>query len=421
LQEIPTTSYEILSADWLDSDTYRVEAVLQPGHRLISLDIRQPVNRWQVADIQPAVATPPAPAPIEAVAPAAQPAGQGQLVFQTVSGGDICLINADGTGLRRLTQGIDPELSPDGRQVAFTRWGEAGGGTVYVWDLASDSERAVLSESRLAKSPTWSPDGQKIIVSFQQGKQQDFSEEECDTFDWDDNIHVRAVGGRIEFERYEIGPGGLSLCYMLRPDTHWRLRQVDVATGQFQDIPSDQYSYGPSWHPVNLDQWLYKGEQGLILYDGRTGQAQPITQDFQDHSPVISPDGSRIAVSYRQHDHWEIHAMNIDGSNRQRLTETPLTYLARRDLIVKKEVDGAMRFVPTENQQWNNAAPAWSPDGHSIAFLTDRSGWWEIWVINADGSNQRPMFPGGVLDQLTFSYTGVDERMLSWRIAPSAQ
>jgi Tol biopolymer transport system component len=60
-------------------------------------------------------------------------------------------------------------------------------------------------------------------------------------------------------------------------------------------------------------------------------------------------------------------------------------------------------------------SPAWSPDGSQIAFLTDRTGHWEIWVMNADGSNQRPMFPDEVNDQLQITYDFVDERMLSWK------
>jgi hypothetical protein len=35
--------------------------------------------------------------------------------------------------------------------------------------------------------------------------------------------------------------------------------------------------------------------------------------------------------------------------------------------------------------------------------------------MNADGSNQRPMFPNGALAGITLNYFGVDERMLSWR------
>jgi hypothetical protein len=59
--------------------------------------------------------------------------------------------------------------------------------------------------------------------------------------------------------------------------------------------------------------------------------------------------------------------------------------------------------------------PSWSPDGSQIAFLTDRNGQWEIWVMNADGSNQQPLFSANTLAGLMLQYNGVDERALSWR------
>jgi TolB protein len=140
-----------------------------------------------------------------------------------------------------------------------------------------------------------------------------------------------------------------------------------------------------------------------------------VTADGRDHSPVLSPDGGKIAVSYWQDGHWEVHVLNADGSGRQRLTSTPLTVLAANRQLTRAVVDGKERVVSTPNPTWNNAAPVWSPDGSQLAFLTDRTGQWEIWLMQADGTNQRPMFPNGALDGLTLSYAGVDERMLSWR------
>jgi len=84
---------------------------------------------------------------------------------------------------------------------------------------------------------------------------------------------------------------------------------------------------------------------------------------------------------------------------RVRLTNTPLW-----------ETSG-----PDEKPAWNNVAPVWSPDAIQIAFLTDRTGRWEIWVMNADGSNPQPMFSDAVNDQLDIQYNFVDERVISWR------
>ncbi len=82
-----------------------------------------------------------------------------------------------------------------------------------------------------------------------------------------------------------------------------------------------------------------------------------------------SPDGKRIAC-YAYHDErktWSIHTMNIDGTNRKRLTHV--------------------------KNKWDSS-PAWSPDGRKIAFArayNNTEGVWqeEIWIMNSDSSEQR--------------------------------
>jgi Tol biopolymer transport system component len=107
----------------------------------------------------------------------------------TRSGGDLFLINATGTGLRKLASGvIDPVVSPDGKQVAFTRWDGAKFGALYVLNLDDNSERVLTDGIRQPKSPAWSPDGQNIIVSFQHGGTVD-PKPECRKFDLDDGFH----------------------------------------------------------------------------------------------------------------------------------------------------------------------------------------------------------------------------------------
>lgn len=58
-------------------------------------------------------------------------------------------------------------------------------------------------------------------------------------------------------------------------------------------------------------------------------------------------------------------------------------------------------------------APTVSPDGKQVVFLTDRAGPWQLWVMNADGSNQRPLAPEA-LAGVTFQVDFNDERMVDW-------
>ncbi len=355
----------------------------------------------------------------------------GIIVFQTASGGAIYAVDADGGNLRYLTTGMDPALSPDGQWVAFTRWVDTQNGafgSLWVINVNGTGERVILNDVRQPKSPAWSLDGAQIAISMQHGGRVQ-EERKCS-------------GQRPPREAYDVDvnrddEGDVTFCYTLPPHPYWGLRVVNVATGEFEDLPNDLFSYSPAWDPANSWRLVYDGERGLMNLDLNQGTTWELTQDANDHSPVFSPDGSKIAVSYWQNDHWEIHVLNADGTGRVRLTETSVR--ARLEQMVNGEMP----------QSWNNTAPTWSPDGSQIAFLTDRSGQWEIWVmpapcrdgapgaqapwpagashlcradrcrqdgqVAADGSNQRSLVSAEALDGVTLQYNGMDERMLSWQ------
>jgi hypothetical protein len=333
----------------------------------------------------------------------------GTIVFQTVSGGPIYTVEPDGSNLRYLTTGMDPALSPDGQQVAFTRWegsGHGAFGSLWMIDLDGSGERMIVGDVRQPKAPVWSPDGRQIAISSQEGGRLQ-PESKCGRGLPSEPLLADSDGDyfRVVVEIDDDGEVETKLCYTLAPHPFWGLRLVDVDTGAFQDLPGDLFSYAPAWDPANDWHLVYDGEQGLVNLDftRSEGATWPLTDDVHDHAPVFSPDGSQIAVSYWQHDHWDIHTMNADGSGRTRLTKTPLR------AVVEARINGG------QGQAWNNVAPAWSPDGNQIAFLTDRTGRWEVWIMNADGSNQKPLFPAEVQDQIEISYESVDERVLSWK------
>jgi dipeptidyl aminopeptidase/acylaminoacyl peptidase len=327
---------------------------------------------------------------VRQTAPSRSEGLDGRLIFTTSSGGELYTVQADGTDLRRLAGGvIDPVLSPNGRSVAFVRWDGAKQGALYTIDLASGRERVVLGGIRQPKSPTWSPDGEAIIISFQHGGRP-APEEICKEYDYDDGI--RLPGDIAEITKFRMSSDGIVLCYILRKDLRWGMRRIDLSSGEFEDLPVNDYSYNPAWDPQNPWRVVYDGEKGLMAFDVNRNSQWELTTDRRDTGPVFSPDGRYLALTYKQHDHWELYTLDLETGERNRLTKPPIL----------------------ADPQYNSAAPAWSPDGTHLAFLTDRTGRWEIWVMQADGSNQRPLLPPEIQAKLNFEYYGVNERMLNW-------
>jgi TolB protein len=87
---------------------------------------------------------------------------------------EICLINRDGSGFRRLTTTRDvddsPAWSPDGSTIAFITipldpWDGASAATIAV--MTPSGTDVVLLTSGF--DPAWSPDGSKLVFARSDG------------------------------------------------------------------------------------------------------------------------------------------------------------------------------------------------------------------------------------------------------------
>ncbi|MDH7516319.1 MAG: hypothetical protein QHI48_10670, partial [Bacteroidota bacterium] len=85
--------------------------------------------------------------------------------------------------------------------------------------------------------------------------------------------------------------------------------------------------------------------------------------------PQVSPDGTVILYVVTWYDleknkaNSDIYAVDIDGKNPRRLTDSP----------------------------GRDERPRWSPDGKTIAFISDRGGGQQVWLMNHDGSSPRQL------------------------------
>jgi hypothetical protein len=205
---------------------------------------------------------------------------------------------------------------------------------------------------------------------------------------------------KVKIDRKSDTEVDVDFCYTLPPDPHWGLRVVSLADGTFEDLDGGAYAFRPAWDPAQPWRVVSDGGHGLLAVDVTRHNPHKLTQNVNDGAPVFSPDGRFIALAAGQGSQGHnIFRMNSDGSGRIRLTNTPLWAAVQ----------------PGGQQAWHNVAPAWSPDGARIAFLTNRTGRWEVWGMNPDGSNPHPLFSEAVNDQLPIAYNFVDERVISWR------
>ncbi|MEK7831042.1 MAG: hypothetical protein AAB401_08150 [Acidobacteriota bacterium] len=109
---------------------------------------------------------------------------------------------------------------------------------------------------------------------------------------------------------------------------------------------------------------VIRSEDGLII--GSTQFKGTTT------SPSVAPDGRIVFSSSKDGDSMELFVANEDGSGARKITRG--------------------RSV--------NISPRWNPKtGREIAFVSDRGGAPQIYIIGADGTNERPLLSlGGQMD-----------------------
>ena len=85
--------------------------------------------------------------------------------------------------------------------------------------------------------------------------------------------------------------------------------------------------------------------------------------------PTVSADGDLVAWH-----EWDLAAMSWTASR----------------IVVARRSDGAMHVV-AGGDDIAVGQPRFSPDGARLAFVTDESGFWNVHIADADGSNPRPL------------------------------
>jgi uncharacterized protein YraI len=303
----------------------------------------------------------------------------GVLVFQD-GRGSIYAYNLARGEVRFLASGFDPAISKDGGKVAYL-----GGDGIRTINIDGSGDRLAFASSDLITSPKWSPDGERIVFSRIIG------EYKCWQTEYMGCVTLRELRERFPF----VPPALLQKIFLSAYDRvafpNFGLTRVNTQGEEFRDIAALDSAQTPDW---NEDGIVYQSKAGIeITQDTPDGKTRSVQWGNWDWDPDWAPNGGPIAYQSKEGSHWEIFRINPDGSGVVALTR-PVTTLV--------------------DQLPSNVAPAFSPDGSQVVFLSNRrddndAGPWRLWVMNADGSNQRPL----PID-LEIDYGFGGEQVASW-------
>jgi dipeptidyl aminopeptidase/acylaminoacyl peptidase len=233
----------------------------------------------------------------------------------------------------------EPQLSPDGRLVAYVVTGltEEGDDTqsdVWLVPAAGGEARALTSSPANDDSPRWSPDGKELAFLSERPRPGKTDGDEGKRQIWltrpdggEPRLLTRSAGS---VSRFEWSRDGKTIAYLAR----------EAKSEERKKKEKDKDDW---WTPAEMYPWVR-----LWVMDVATREARQITKERHATGFSLSPDGQRLVVA---------------------LQPTPLandTYDS--DLFLVPTGGGSP--VPLVVRPGHDSSPAWSPDGKWIAFVT---------------------------------------------------
>ena len=195
---------------------------------------------------------------------------------------DIYAMNADGSGLTRLTHdpGDDhvPAWAPDGQSIAFSSRRD-GDWEIYLMDANGTNQVNLTNHSSHDYDPSFSPDGSRIVFNTRRN---------------------------VSTELYAMDADGSNL--------------TRLTNNSLPDVE-------PAWSPDGT-RIAFRALRGgdyeiLVINADGTGEVNLTNNPARDQSPSWSADGSQIAFESDREGDRHVFVMDADGSNPTRITNNP--------------------------------------------------------------------------------------------------
>ena len=266
--------------------------------------------------------------------------GKSEIVYtqRGEGGSEIRIMNADGSGSRRLGPGSGPCWSPDGSKIAFSMTVDDNTDIYYMDSADGGNVTRLTTDPARDNGPAWSPDGSMIAFNSD-----------------------RSGSAQIWRSNVEDGAWGYNITQLTQNTPHNRVNNFIAwsPNGLWIAFEADRDRDDPEIYLANA-------------VDGTNQQRLTFTRAL-DEVPCWSPDSKQIVFSSDMHGEpqsgvYDIYIMDVDGSNQKRLTVTPRAA----------------------------SLPSMSADGKHIVYTYSAAEGepTHIWIMNTDGSDQKVLLEG---------------------------
>jgi len=280
--------------------------------------------------------------------------------------------------------------TPDGKKIVFRSLRDANGGSceTALYTVTVEGGMPVKLPMPSSGAGDFSADGAKIVYSplfrdfrtwkrYEGGWAQDLYIFDLKTYD------AQKIAASIRSERDPMWIGN-TVYFTSDRDGTYNLFAFDIGTSQVRQLTQSK-TWDVRWPSSdNRGRIVYELDGELQVFDVSTNEDRRIAITVPDDGLAMRP--SRYSAE-----------KNIEDFELSPKGERAL-FVARGDIFTAPIEKGPTRNL-TNSSNAHDKWARWSPDGVKIAFISDRTGEDQVYVINQDGSGQ--------IEQLTTQFKGM--------------